>query len=363
MTGLTPGATIGILGGGQLGRMLAMAAAQLGYRTHVYCPDTEFPASQVTDRVTRAAYEDRETLQAFAESVDVITYEFENIPVETVGWLAEDVDVFPDARVLEVSQDRLQEKAFINALGIATAPYEGVGSADEAVDALKTIGYPAVLKTRRFGYDGKGQAIVRSEGDVKAAWKSLGSDKNIVEGFVNFDMEISVIVARGRTGEVKSFLPAENIHTNHILDVSICPARIDQGLLDEAVALAEKIVAELNYVGVLAVELFVSPDEPRLRVNEIAPRVHNSGHWSIEACPTSQFEQHIRAICGLPLGDTRLYGQAVMKNLIGDDILELEHLLADSEANVHHYGKLKARPGRKMGHVTRLYPFDHKVDV
>ncbi|WP_321397325.1 5-(carboxyamino)imidazole ribonucleotide synthase [Emcibacter sp.] len=363
MTGLSPGATIGILGGGQLGRMLAMAAAQLGFRSHIYCPDHKFPADQVTDLVTRAAYEDKDSLEAFAASVDVITYEFENIPVETVGWLAGKVPVFPDARVLEVSQDRLQEKGFINALGIATAPYAGAGTAEEALSALEKTGYPAVLKTRRFGYDGKGQAIVRSEGEVKAAFDSLGSDKIIVEGFVNFDMEISVLVARGRDGEVKSFLPAENIHTNHILDVSICPARIGQNLLDEAVALAEKIVAELNYVGVLAVELFVSPEEPRLRVNEIAPRVHNSGHWSIEACPTSQFEQHIRAICGLPLGDTRLYGQAVMKNLIGDDILDMKHLLADPDANVHHYGKLEARPGRKMGHVTRLYPLDVKIDI
>ena len=363
MTALSPGATIGILGGGQLGRMLAMAAAQLGFRSHIYCPDAKFPADQVTDLVTRASYDDEDSLDWFAGEVDVVTYEFENIPVETVGRLAQKVDVFPDARVLEVSQDRLQEKAFINALGIATAPYAGVGTANEALEALKNIGYPAVLKTRRFGYDGKGQAIVRSEDEVPAAFDSLGSDKIIVEGFVDFDMEISVIVARGRSGEVKAFQPAENIHTNHILDVSICPARIGQDLREEAVELAEKIVTELNYVGVLAVELFVSADEPRLRVNEIAPRVHNSGHWSIEACPTSQFEQHIRAICGLPLGDTRLYGQAVMKNLIGDEILDLEHLLADPEANVHHYGKLEARPGRKMGHVTRLYPLDKKLDT
>ena len=219
------------------------------------------------------------------------------------------------------------------------------------------------LKTRRFGYDGKGQAIVRAASEVLEAFKSLGSDQVIIEGFINFDLEISVVVARGQDGEIKTFIPFENQHKNHILDISITPPRIDATLIKEACAIAEKIVAEIGYVGILTVELFVSSEDPKLIVNEIAPRVHNSGHLTIEACPTSQFEQHVRAICGLPLGSTELYAQAVMTNLIGDDILKMNELLLDPKANVHHYGKSEARAGRKMGHVTRLYSFDEKLSI
>lgn len=356
MIKLAPGSVIGILGGGQLGRMLAMAAAQLGYHTHIYCPDDRNPAEQVTDRISRDSYDDEMALTEFAKAVDVVTYEFENIPVESVDILKQYVPVFPSAQVLQVSQDRLHEKNFLTSLGIETAPYRAVATIAEAEAGLKDIGLPAVLKTRRFGYDGKGQAIVRKMSELPDAWASLKSDNIIIEGFIPFDMEISVLAARGQGGEIKCFDPAENIHKNHILDLSIAPARIAPDLRRQAVEIACRIVDALDYVGVLAVEFFVSPSEPVFRVNEIAPRVHNSGHWSIEACPTSQFEQHIRAICGLPLGDTTLYGRAEMKNLIGDDILDMDLYLKDPDANFHHYGKMQARPGRKMGHVTRILP-------
>ncbi|MCK5425416.1 MAG: 5-(carboxyamino)imidazole ribonucleotide synthase [Emcibacter sp.] len=356
MVKLEPGSVIGILGGGQLGRMLAMSAAQIGYHTHIYCPDEKNPAEQVTDRLSRDSYTDEAALIKFAKAVDVVTYEFENIPVESVEILRQYVPVFPSAEVLRVSQDRLHEKDFLNKIGIDTAPYAAVATEDEAAQALKEINYPAVMKTRRFGYDGKGQAIVKSEQELPGAWAKLNSSDVIIEGFIPFDMEISVLAARGQDGEIKCFDPAENIHKNHILDLSIAPARIAPDLRAKAVDIACHIVAELEYVGVLAVEFFVSSTEPVFRVNEIAPRVHNSGHWSIEACPTSQFEQHIRAICGLPLGDTKLYGRAEMKNLIGDDILDMDLYMKDPDANFHHYGKKHARPGRKMGHVTRILP-------
>lgn len=356
MIKLEPGSVIGILGGGQLGRMLAMAAAQIGYHTHIYCPDEESPAEQVTDRLSRNIYTDEAALIRFARVVDVVTYEFENIPVESVEILCQHVPVFPGADTLRVSQDRGHEKDFLNKIGIATAPYAVVATEDEAVEALKKINYPAVLKTRRLGYDGKGQAIVKSPEELSAAREKFNSSDIIIEGFIPFDMEISVLAARGQDGEIKCFDPAENIHKNHILDLSIAPAGIAPHLRAQAVDIACHIVAKLDYVGVLAVEFFVSSSEPVFRVNEIAPRVHNSGHWSIEACPTSQFEQHIRAICGLPLGDTTLYGRAEMKNLIGDDILDRDVYLKDPDANFHHYGKKQARPGRKMGHVTRILP-------
>lgn len=363
MKTLAPGSVIGMLGGGQLGRMMAMAAAQLGFHTHIYCPDTDNPAEQVTDRITRKSYTDQVALQAFADAVDVVTYEFENIPVETVEFLSARVATFPSASVLQVSQDRIHEKNFLREAGAETAPYAGVGSYEELLAALDDIGTPAILKTRRFGYDGKGQAKILNPQEARVAWDSLQSDEVILEGFIDFDLEISVLAARGQDGQVKCFDPVENIHKNHILDISIAPARIEDELKRDAVALATSIIEKLDYVGVLAVEMFVSSQSARLRINEIAPRVHNSGHWTIEACPTSQFEQHIRAICGLPLGDVSLYGQAVMNNLIGDDILEYDNLLRDPTANVHHYGKKLVKTGRKMGHVTRLYGFDEKISV
>ncbi len=358
MRTLEPGSTIGVLGGGQLGRMIALAAAQLGFKTHIFCPELDNPAQQVADQVTHAEYDDIDALSKFANAVDVVTYEFENIPVSTVETLSSKKPVFPNSRILKVSQDRLQEKMFLNDLAIDTAPFKGVSSVEEALSALEVISYPAVIKTRRFGYDGKGQAIVKRAEDVLAAWNNLTSDQNIIEGFIDFDMEISVIGVRSQDGVVKCYCPVENKHKNHILDISIAPAAIDEEIKKTAIDQATKILNTIDYVGVMTVEFFVSSHAPKLRVNEIAPRVHNSGHWTIEACPSSQFEQHVRAICGLPLGETDFKGQAQMTNLIGDDILQYEKLLAEGRANVHHYGKKEIRAGRKMGHVTRLY--DHK---
>ncbi|HPF47084.1 MAG: 5-(carboxyamino)imidazole ribonucleotide synthase [Alphaproteobacteria bacterium] len=355
MNVLSPGSTIGILGGGQLGRMLSIAASRLGYKCHIYCPEINSPAAQVSALTTHAYYEDTDQLEKFARSVDVITYEFENIPVATVDFLTQRKPVFPGSKVLEVSQDRLKEKEFINSLGIETAPFNGVSDIKETLNALETINYPAVLKTRRLGYDGKGQAILKSQDDLKAAWDKLGSNEIILEGFVDFELEISVIAARGQDGEIKCYVPVENKHKNHILDISIAPARIDDDLKQEAVFFAKKIIENIDYVGVLTVEFFVSSTEPRLRVNEIAPRVHNSGHWTIEACATSQFEQHIRAICGLPLGEVDFNGEARMINLIGEDILQFHDLVSQAENYVHHYGKSEVKAGRKMGHITRLY--------
>ena len=356
MKTLAPGSTIGMLGGGQLGRMMALAAAELGFKVHVYTDEIDGPTEQVSYAVTHADYHDKEALLNFASHVDVVTYEFENIPVETVKILSEVTNVFPDARVLEVSQDRLTEKKFINDLGIATAPFKDVSTVDEARCSLEEIGYPAVLKTRRFGYDGKGQTIVKSKDDLEDAWSLLNSDNIIIEGFIPFDLEISVVAARGQDGEVVCFPPVENEHKNHILDLSIAPARVENDILEDAINKVTKIIASINYVGVLTVEFFVTKEGPLLRVNEIAPRVHNSGHWTIEACPTSQFEQHIRAICGLPLGCVDFSGEARMRNLIGDDILQYNNLLQEKGASVHHYGKSESRAGRKMGHVTRLFP-------
>ena len=354
MKTLNPGSTIGILGGGQLGRMMSIAAAQLGYKCHIYCPDEDNPAKQVSEKATHASYEDFDALEKFAKEVDVVTYEFENIPVITVEALKLKTVVFPSSRVLKISQDRLSEKNFLNEIGIATAPYADVSNLNEAKKVLEKISYPAVLKTRRFGYDGKGQAIVKSRKDVERAWKKLASDNIIIEGFIDFDMEISVLAVRGQDGEIKCFEPVENQHKNHILDLSIAPARISGDLRAAAIKQASKIIENIDYVGVLTVEFFISNSEPKLRVNEIAPRVHNSGHWTIEACPASQFEQHIRAICGLPLGDVKFTGQARMTNLIGNDILKLSDLLKEVDASVHHYGKSEIKAGRKMGHVTRL---------
>lgn len=356
MKTLAPGSTIGMLGGGQLGRMMALAAAELGFKVHVFTNEIDGPTEQVCKAVTHAEYHDKNSLLEFAKQVDVVTYEFENIPVETVNILTDVTNVFPDARVLEVSQDRLTEKKFINDLGIETAPFQAVSSLEQAKSALIDIGYPAVLKTRRFGYDGKGQAIVKNEDELSTAWGQLNNDRIIIEGFIPFDLEVSVVAARGQDGEVVCFSPVENDHKNHILDLSIAPARVEEEILNEAIEKASKIINELNYVGVLTVEFFVLKDGPLLRVNEIAPRVHNSGHWTIEACPTSQFEQHIRAVCGLPLGCVEFEGEAQMTNLIGNDILQYNQLLKEKGASVHHYGKNESRPGRKMGHVTRLYP-------
>ncbi|KZD06002.1 5-(carboxyamino)imidazole ribonucleotide synthase [Oceanibaculum pacificum] len=350
---IAPGATIGMLGGGQLGRMAALAAANLGYKVHVLTPEIDSPAGQVCAVTTIADYTDPAALDAFAAAVDVVTYEFENVPVEAAERLAETVPVRPGAEALRVAQDRLREKEFAANLGIGTAPFRAVGAADELAAAIAAIGAPAVLKTRRMGYDGKGQVKIAADTDPAQAWAAIGGKPAILEGFVTFDMEVSVIVARGTDGKSLCYPPVENRHVNHILDTTIAPAAISPALAAEAEEIARKMAEALDLVGLLAVELFVTRDG-RVLMNEIAPRPHNSGHWTMDACVTSQFEQMIRAVCGLPLGSVARHGDAEMKNLIGDQAHDWAAILADPAAKLHLYGKAEARPGRKMGHVNRI---------
>lgn len=352
---IAPGATIGILGGGQLGRMLALAAARLGYRCHIFAPEADQPAAQVSAASTRAAYDDGAALRALASQVAVVTYEFENVPVETVRTLESLVPVRPGARSLEIAQDRLNEKSFANALGIGTAAFAAVDDRLGLDTALERVGAPAILKTRRLGYDGKGQAAIDDASDLDAAWARIGKAPAILEAHVDFEREISVVVARGLDGSVAPFVPVENRHVGGILDVTTAPAMIAPSLASDAEELGSRVADALDHVGVLCVELFVTRGG-QLLMNELAPRVHNSGHWTIDACETSQFEQHIRAVCGLPLGSAERHSDAVMKNLIGDEVTRWPALLADPAAHVHLYGKAEARPGRKMGHVTWLKP-------
>jgi 5-(carboxyamino)imidazole ribonucleotide synthase len=353
---LKPLATIGILGGGQLGRMLAMAAARLGFRCHAYAPDADSCAFDVMHDFTFAAYDDAAALARFAETVDVITYEFENIPAETAALLAAHRPVIPDPAVLAKTQDRLVEKKFIADLGIATAPFAPVGSAEELAAAVAKIGLPAVLKTRRMGYDGKGQQMIGAKADPGAAWDALHKAPAILEGFVPFEREISVVVARARDGQVECFDVTENEHRDHILKTSRVPAQVSDAVAAEARRIAEKIAEAFDYVGVLAVEMFVLRDGGghAVLVNEVAPRVHNSGHWTIDGCTVSQFEQHIRAIAGWALGRPIRHSPVEMVNLIGAEVDDYAKWLAVPGAAVHLYGKPDARPGRKMGHVTRL---------
>ncbi|GGC64091.1 5-(carboxyamino)imidazole ribonucleotide synthase [Chelatococcus reniformis] len=353
---LAPGASIGILGGGQLGRMLSIAAARYGLKTHVFCPDDGSPAFDVAHAHTVAAYEDEVALAAFAESVDVITYEFENVPAATAAFLAGRRPLRPGLTALSTAQDRLVEKSFVAQLGIGTAPFAAVDSVADLEAALTRLGRPAVLKTRRMGYDGKGQAKIGVDDDAAAAFAAIGCAPAILEGFVSFAQEISVIAAFGDGGTFAAFDVCENTHRDHILDVTRAPATIAPATRDAAMAAVRAIGDALGYVGVLTVELFVLADGATLLVNELAPRVHNSGHWTIEGAVTSQFAQHVRAIAGWPLGDAASLGQATMTNLVGDDIDGWLELLREPGVHLHLYGKGKARPGRKMGHVTRVTP-------
>ncbi len=353
MTALPPGSTIGILGGGQLGRMLAMAAAQLGFKTHVFAPEADSPAFDVACAHTIAAYTDEKALAAFAKAIGVATYEFENIPVATVEFLSALVPVRPGAKALSSAQDRINEKTLARDLGAKTAPFASVDSFAELQIRLVDIPPPCILKTRRFGYDGKGQAKILKLDDAKDAWAAMRDAPSILEGFVNFQSEVSVIAARGVDGKFRAFDVTENEHRNHILHRSIAPARISAAAAADAIAIAERIAGRLDYVGVFAIEFFALPDGS-LSVNEMAPRVHNSGHWTIDGCATSQFEQHIRAVAGWPLGSTKMTAAAAeMINLIGDDILAWDKIAAEPGACLHHYGKKDARAGRKMGHVNR----------
>jgi 5-(carboxyamino)imidazole ribonucleotide synthase len=349
---IPPGSTIGIVGGGQLGRMLAMAAAQLGYKCHIFDPHERPCAADVAAEFTRAAYDDRSALDAFGAKVDVATYEFENLPVGPLGVLAD--KLHPGTKSLAVAQDRAEEKAFIESTGALVAPWRSVANLDDVNQAVTELGVPVVLKTRRYGYDGKGQAWIRSPGEAEAAWESIRGEPAVAEAGVDFAAEFSVIVARWADGRTTFWDSADNAHREGILRTSIVPAGTAiAAQVEEARAAAAGIAQALGHVGVLTVEFFASAAGPV--VNEIAPRVHNSGHWTIEGAFTSQFEQHIRAICGLPPGSTALAAASVvMDNLIGDEIDGWQELLSDPHAHVHIYGKGDARPGRKMGHVTRL---------
>ena len=349
---LEPGSAIGILGGGQLGRMLSVAAARLGFRCHVFDPGAEPPASHVAHRTTEADYGDTAALATFAESVDVITFEFENIPAETLDLLEDHCPVRPNRRALAVSQDRLSEKGFLRELGLATAPFAPVSGASDLDEAIRVTGLPAVLKTRRFGYDGKGQIRLGTPDSPVAALASLNGAPALLEGFVEFSHEVSVIAARSLNGQIACFDPGENTHRDGILRTTAVPARLGSNERAEAVLLAGRILNALDYVGVLGVELFVTPHG--LIVNEIAPRVHNSGHWTQNGCSVDQFEQHIRAVTGWPLGDGRRHSDVIMENLIGDDVDRLPELVDEAGIAIHMYGKTEVRPGRKMGHVNRI---------
>ncbi len=358
MTTLSPGQVIGILGGGQLGRMAAQAAARLGYRCHIYCPDKNSPASQVTSLSTIAAYDDWQALRDFAGAVDVITFEFENIPYETGAFLGEASLLRPSCEVLAICQDRTKEKTFLRNTGIATADFEIVSEASALVPAVHRLGKPGVLKTATLGYDGKGQARISPEvEDPLYVWQSATRTTSqrdcILEAFVDFRMEISVIVARGQDGATVSFEPVQNRHENHILRTTVVPAPLSAELLSHAETIARQVAESLDLVGLLAVEMFVTKDDEIL-VNELAPRPHNSGHWTLDACRTSQFEQFVRAVAGLPLGSANRLAEARMVNLLGDESLNWRQILADPNAKLHLYGKAEARPGRKMGHVTYL---------
>ena len=355
MSVIAPGATIGILGGGQLGRMTAMAAARLGYRCHIFTPEQDSPASQVSAETTVAEYGDRTALTAFARAVDVVTYEFENIPADPVAFLDSIVPVRPKPDVLAICQDRLREKDFLNGIGVATAPYQEVTSAAGLARAVRDLGRPSVLKTAMLGYDGKGQMMIRADTDLDQAWRQLHATRGVLEGFVDFTQEISVIVARSLDSTHATYVPVENQHKHHILDVTMAPAKVPGPVAMKAEAVATHIAQKLDLVGVVAVEMFVERNGAVL-VNELAPRPHNSGHWTIDACLTSQFEQLVRAVCGLPLGSPERHSDAVMKNLIGDEVEQWREILKDPGAKLHLYGKAEARPGRKMGHVTRLSP-------
>ena len=358
MQALPPGSTIGILGGGQLGRMLALAAARLGLKTHIFAPEPDSPAFDVAAARTIAAYDDEHALAAFAGMVDVATYEFENVPASTVEFLNRLVPVRPGARALACAQDRINEKTLARDLGAATADFREIDSLADLETAFEDgFSVPCILKTRRLGYDGKGQSKITSRSDAARAWAAMRDQPSILESFVPFRSEISVIAARGLDGEFRAFDVTENEHRNHILHRSVAPARLNEDVATGALSTARKIAERLDYVGVFAIEFFVVTENgrDRLYVNEMAPRVHNSGHWTMDGALTSQFEQHIRAIAGWPLGATALRAPgAEMINLIGNDIDAWRDIAGESDAFLHHYGKKDARPGRKMGHLNRL---------
>jgi 5-(carboxyamino)imidazole ribonucleotide synthase len=351
---LGAGATIGILGGGQLGRMLSVAASRLGYKTHIFEPAENCPAADVAHSITTAPYSDLAALRAFASGVDVITYEFENIPTEALDALEALRPIRPNRRALAISQDRMAEKDFLTGLGLICAPYVRVTDIASLHSASAAIGLPSILKTTRLGYDGKGQARIKTTGDMPAALSAMNGAEAVLEGFIAFEREVSVIAARGLDGSVAAYDPGENVHHDGILRTTTVPSRLTPSLRSDAVLIAARILNALDYVGVMGVELFVTPNG--LLVNEIAPRAHNSGHWTQNGCAVDQFEQHIRAVVGLPLGDGSRHSDVMMENLIGDDMARVPDILREGHAALHLYGKGEARAGRKMGHVNRVLP-------
>ncbi|MBA3761891.1 MAG: 5-(carboxyamino)imidazole ribonucleotide synthase [Chthoniobacterales bacterium] len=352
-----PGARIGVMGGGQLGRMFALAARRMGYRVEVFTPEQESPAGQFADSTRIAEYTNEGAVRRFAHDVDVITFEFENIPVRTVEWCAELRDVRPAGAILHIAQNRLREKTFLAQAGVPIAPFRAVRSAHELADAIEQIGRPAILKTAAFGYDGKGQQTINTRDDFDEIWSASSANELVLEAAIDFETEISVIVARSPGAEMKTFPPCENIHRNHILDVTVVPARVDESVQAEAAKLACRIAEELELTGLLAVEMFVKANG-ELLVNELAPRPHNSGHWTIEACGTSQFEQQVRAVCGLPLGSTEILRPAAMANILGGLWQHGEpawsKALQTEGVHLHLYGKSEPRRDRKMGHLTAV---------
>ena len=352
-----PGATIGVMGGGQLGRMFAMAARRMGYRVQIFTPEENSPAGQFADLTRIADYSNESAVRRFAADVDVITFEFENIPIETVEWCAHERDVRPAGSILHLAQNRVREKNFLADAGFPIAPFKAVRSAHELESAIEQIGRPAVLKTAAFGYDGKGQQTITAREDFDEIWEATSAEEMVLEGMVDFEKEISVIVARGTDGAMAAFPVCENLHQNHILDFTLVPARVSAKIETSAAELACAIAEKVELIGLLAVEMFLKKNG-ELIVNELAPRPHNSGHWTIEACATSQFEQQVRAVCGLPLGSTEILQAAAMANILGDvwqggepnwaQALEVEGV------HLHLYGKSEPRPRRKMGHLTVL---------
>ena len=361
---LAPNSWIGIIGGGQLGRMLAMSAAQLGFKVCIYSPEVKCPASEVASKTITGSYTDEAALKEFASIVDVVTYEFENVPTETVQWLsAAGLNVRPNRRALETAQDRLVEKQFLNSLGANTAAFHPVDDLKSLEEGLAIVGHRAILKTRRLGYDGKGQTRITQDsvdlaGDfekaIDFAWREVGAAPSILEGFVDFEREISVIGARSASGDVALYDPAENVHEDGILNSSSIPTSAPTALIDRAKDITQKVLVSLDYVGVMGVEFFQTKDD--VIVNEFAPRVHNSGHWTMDACAISQFEQHIRAVAGWPLGDPTRHSDAHMENLIGVGADQWRDLNRQDQTAIHLYGKSEMREGRKMGHFTHITP-------
>ncbi len=355
---ILPGATIGVLGSGQLGRMFAIAARRMGYRVHTFSPDQDTPTGQIADVEVVAPYNDLDAVRNFARNVGVVTFEFENVPADTAQAAASCAPVRPSGSILHTTQQRIREKSFLTSAGLPTTPYREIHSSEDLARAVSELGCPAILKTAAFGYDGKGQVRVESPERAEEAWNAIGRQEAVLEAFIDFDREISVVAARGADDAFVHYCPAENQHSRHILDVSIAPARVPPAVAKEAVEMTRCVLEKLGVVGVLCVEFFVTR-EGRLLINELAPRPHNSGHLTVDACVTSQFEQQLRAVCGLPLGSTAMHCPAAMANILGDLWSQREPdwaaACAFPNVKLHLYGKLAPRPGRKMGHLTALH--------